>query len=177
MTSHRSRIGVFMADSDLVVRFWDRVMVEMTGLSKGSAWGQCLTNLLPNLKTSSVLARFQRVLDTGQLEIWASTLHPPLILCPPAAPSRHFSQMQQHITIAPWRDQTAIVGTIVTIEDITAQLEQEQDLVHQTMNLDNGLRLQMGQVLMERYSPKARRQLLKLLADRSWSIRRLEQKG
>jgi PAS domain-containing protein len=131
MTSHRSRIGIFMTDRDLVVRFWDSSMAEMTGFTKCRACGHCLTELLPNLKASPILAQFQHVLATGQLKVLAPTLYPALIACPPATPSGYFQQMQQHITIAPWRDQTLVVGTIVTVEDITTQLEQERKLFKQ----------------------------------------------
>lgn len=130
-----------MTDTDLVVRFWDSAMVEMTGLIKDNVYGQCLTTLLPHLTTSPILARFQQVLTTGTLEVLAPPLPLPLIPCPPLLPSRYFEQMQQHILIAPWRDQTAIVGTIVTVEDMTAQLEQERDLVKQVTTSDDAVGL------------------------------------
>lgn len=147
-----------MTDTDLVVRFWDNVMVEMTGFTKDSVCGQCLTTLLPHLTTSPILARFQQVLTTGRLEVLAPLLHLPLIPCPPLTPSRYFEQMQQHLMIAPWRDQTAIVGTIVTVEDVTAQLEQERDLVKL-------------QALGERLDPRVTPVLLEALQDADETVR------
>ncbi|WRH65578.1 MAG: HEAT repeat domain-containing protein [Planktothrix sp. GU0601_MAG3] len=90
--------------------------------------GQRITDLIPDLEQRGLLERFQRVLTQGVVETMAPAFHQYLIPCPPLNSSEHFQYMQQRVTITPLREKNVIVGTIVTIEDVTARREREVDI-------------------------------------------------
>lgn len=140
-----TRIGVFTTDDHLVIQVWDAALAQLTGIDEATALQQKLTVLLPDLEQRGLLKRFQRSLGEGVVEVLAPAFHHYLIPCPPVTPSRHFEQMQQRVTIAPLRDDDAIGGLIVTIEDVTERLERERDVA----------------------SP-----MLKALGDNDWRVRR-----
>ncbi len=91
---------------------------------------------MPDLERRGLHQRFQRVLSEGVVEVLAPAFHHHLIPCAPRIASRHFTTMQQWVTIAPLREDERIVGTIVTIEDVTARLERERDLAEQLASPD-----------------------------------------
>ena len=86
-----------------------------------------LTALLPDLEKRGLLKRFQRSLKDGVVEVLAPAFHHYLIPCAPVTPAKHFDKMQQRVTIAPLRDDDAIAGLIVTVEDVTERLERERE--------------------------------------------------
>ena len=53
----------------------------------------------------------------------APAFHHYLIPCAPASPSPHFDRMQQRVTLGALREESAIVGVMVTVEDVTARLD------------------------------------------------------
>lgn len=124
-------ISIFTTDTNLIVRSWDPRLAEMTGLSGETAVGLHLATLAPNLSSRGFTTRFERVLTEGVVETLAPALHHYLIPCPPLIPSKYFEHMQQRVTIGPLRDKERVVGTIVTIEDVTPRLEQERELAEQ----------------------------------------------
>ena len=136
MIQPKQSIGIFTTDLELKVRSWDRWLTGVTGLSANIVRGTNLLELFPELETSGVRSYFEHVLKEGRVEWFSATDHPYLIPCPPQAFSRRFQQMQQNVTIAPLRDKDHIIGTIVTIEDRTPQLDREQDLSELTVQLD-----------------------------------------
>lgn len=140
-----TRIGVFTTDDHLVIQVWDAALAQLTGIGEETALQQKLTVLLPELEQRGLLKRFQRSLGEGVVEVLAPAFHHYLIPCPPVTSSRHFEQMQQRVTIAPLRDDDAIGGLIVTIEDVTERLEREREVA----------------------SP-----MLKALGDEDWRVRR-----
>ena len=98
-------VGIFTTDANLVIRSWDSWMANATRVSAESAIGAELVTLFPELETRGMLARFERVLATGVVEVLAPTFHHYLISCAPLAASKRFDKMQQHVTIAPLREQ------------------------------------------------------------------------
>ena len=121
-----TQIGVFTTDRHLVIRVWDATLARLTGISEESAAGRPLTIVVPELERRGLLKRFQRSLNDGVVEVLAPAFHHYLIPCAPVAPAKHFDKMQQHVTIAPLRDDDAIAGLIVTVEDVTERLEGER---------------------------------------------------
>ena len=128
MTNTHPSVGVFTTDTKLVIRVWDATLAQLTGISEESASGQVLTALLPDLEKRGLLKRFQRSLNEGVVEVLATAFHHYLVPCAPVTPSKLFDKMQQRVTIAPLRDDDAIAGLIVTIEDVTERLEREREL-------------------------------------------------
>jgi len=121
-------IGIFTTDINLTIRSWDSRLLELTGISPEVSCGQRISDLIPDLEPRGLLERFQRVISQGVVETMAPAFHQYLIPCPPLISSKHFQYMQQRVTITPLREKNMIVGTIVTIEDVTVRREREADL-------------------------------------------------
>ena len=171
-----TQIGVFTTDADLVVRVWDATLARLTGISEESASSQDLTALLPDLEKRGLLKRFQRSLKEGVVEVLAPAFHHYLIPCAPLNPSKHFEKMQQRVTIAPLRDDDAIAGLIVTIEDVTERLERERDLAARLAEGDETARLNAAESISEDETYDTA-PLLDALSDESWRVRRAAIKG
>jgi PAS domain-containing protein len=116
-------LGLFTTDAALVVQSWDGWMARATGIPAGEACGRPLATLVPDFEARGFRARFRRVLEEGVVEVLSPIFHRPLVPCPPSA---CFDRMQQHVTLAPLRHETRIVGVLVTVEDVTARLEAER---------------------------------------------------
>jgi HEAT repeat protein len=128
MTQITKSVGVFTTDAGLIIQVWDATLARLTGISEEAASGQALTALLPDLEQRGLLKRFQRSLNEGVVEVLSSAFHHYLIPCAPISPAKHYDKMQQHVTIAPLRDDHSIAGLIVTVEDVTERLEREREL-------------------------------------------------
>jgi HEAT repeat protein len=176
VTNTHPSIGVFTTDSQLVIRVWDATLARLTGISEEKATGQALTTLLPDLETRGFLKRFQRSLNDGVVEVLATAFHHYLIPCAPLTPSKRFDKMQQRVTIAPLRDDDAIAGLIVTIEDVTERIERERELWARLAEGDEALRLSAAETLSADASYDTA-PLLDALSDESWRVRRAAIRG
>lgn len=124
-----------------------------------------------------MLARFERVVMEGVVEVLAPAFHHYLFACPPSVPSKYFDNMQQHVTIAPLREDNAIVGTIVTIEDVTARLDYERELAEQLGSRNESARLNAARMLAEQDRLDSAQPFVGALGDESWRVRRLAVDG
>jgi HEAT repeat protein len=171
-----TQIGVFTTDTRLVIRVWDATLAGLTGISEESATGRDLTALLPDLEKRGLLKHLQRSLQEGVVEVLATAFHHYLIPCAPVTPAKHFDKMQQLVTIAPLRDDNAIEGLIVTVEDVTERLERERELAARLAAGDEAARLNAAETISsdESYDTAP---LLEALSDESWRVRRAAIKG
>src|SRR5215210_3413575 len=176
-TASENSIGVFTTDASLVIQIWDAALARLTGIPSDAACGRKLVELLPDLEERRLLARFQRVLDEGVVEVLAPAFHHYLIPCPPATASEHFDRMRQRVTIAPLREEGRIVGALVTVEDVTARLERERALSEQLAHADETARLSAARTLAGDESIEPARPLLGALKDESWRVRRVAVEG
>lgn len=176
MTITQPEVGIFTTDAHLVIQVWDATLARLTGIEEGSAVGQNLTALLPDLEQRGLLKRFQRSLNEGVVEVLATAFHHYLISCAPVNASKHFDKMQQRVTIAPLRDDDSIQGLIVTIEDVTERLDRERELAARLAQGDESARLSAAETLSgdESYDAGS---LLGALSDNSWQVRRAAVKG
>jgi HEAT repeat protein len=90
--------------------------------------GRALLSVVPPERADVVRGFVDEVLSTGTSRVLAAAFHRFLIPCPPREPSPHFAEMQQFVTIAPLTSGADITGAIITIEDVTAQLDRQRDL-------------------------------------------------
>jgi HEAT repeat protein len=171
MSSIEQKVGIFTTDANLRIRSWDGWLSRATGIDPEKARGQALVALFPELESRGMIARFERVLAQGIIEILAPTFHRYLIPCAPSEPSTRYERMQQHVTIAPLREDQSVVGTIVTIEDVTARLDRERDLADQLASQDEPTRLRAARSLAEDDALSAER-LTGALGDESWRVRK-----
>ena len=128
MSPHRLPLGVFTTDQRLVVRTWDSWMAAATGLEAARALNRPVADVIPAISPTG-LAIIEDVLSRGTVEVMATALHHYLFPCAPLDPSSALEQMQQHVTIGPLRDDAGIVGVVVTVEDVTARVEEERRVV------------------------------------------------
>ena len=119
--------GILILDDALSVRLWDPWLARVTGISADEARGKPRASLFPDLESRGMMRRLRRVVREGSSEVMAPALHKYLLRCPPQTPSAHFDAMQQHVVVAPLSDGEAVVGAIVTIEDVTERLEREKN--------------------------------------------------
>ena len=123
-----SRLGILTVDDGLVVRGWDAWVAASTGIPASAALGRPLAEIVPDLASRGLLARFTQVLKTGEVQVLAPAFHHYLLPCAPAAPSAHFDWMQQRVTLGPLKDGDRVAGVMAAIEDVTERLERERTL-------------------------------------------------
>ena len=161
----RLPLGIFTTDVHLVVRTWDAWMERATGREAAAVLNRPLATVLPDVADRGLLAIMQGVLARGAVEVLAPALHHDLFPCAPLEPSAVFVRMQQHVTIGPLRDDGAIVGLIVTIEDVTARLERERQMADDLRRGDRG---RAGDAAAPEVAS-----LTRSLGDDDWRVRRM----
>jgi HEAT repeat protein len=124
MPTERLPLGVFTTNDRLVVRTWDGWIAAATGIEAARALNRPVADVLPDISPSG-LAIMEEVLARGTVEVLSAALHRYLFPCRPLDPSSSLDRMHQHVTIGPLRDDAGIVGVVVTIEDVTARMEDE----------------------------------------------------
>ena len=168
-------ISIFTTDTNLIVRTWDPRLAQMTGLSGETAVGLHLTTLAPDFLSRGFASRFERVLSEGVVETLAPALHHYLIPCPPVVPSQYFEYMQQRVTIGPLRDKDRVVGTIVTIEDVTPRLEQEREqekLLTRQTEIPSTPEESPDSTQIDSTESEPLHPILQALQDKNWQVRR-----
>ena len=140
MSGERLPLGIFTTDDRLVVRTWDPWLAQATGIEPAGALGRELPEVLPEIRDRGFLPQFEEVLSRGTVVVLAPALHRYLVACAPSEPSSRFDRMQQHVSIGPLREQGRVVGTIVTIEDVTARVEREHQVAEQLIEDGNATR-------------------------------------
>jgi PAS domain S-box-containing protein len=131
MSRSRPPIGIFTTDTDLVVRTWDEFLATITGITAERALNRTLSSVLPELEQRGLLTVIERVVTSGTVEVLAPLLHRHLIRCSPVDGSS--GRMQQRVTIGPIREEGRVTGVAVTIEDVTARMERDQELAQETL--------------------------------------------
>jgi HEAT repeat protein len=164
-------IGVFTTDVSLVVRVWDDWLTAATGRAADDARGRPLQDVVPDLATRGLLHYFHEVLATGAIQVLAPAFHHYLIPCPPRSPSRRFTEMQQRVTIGPLREDDRIVGTMTTIEDVTARMEAEREIAESLTSTDPDVRQRAGEALTRLEETEASTVVRPLLAADDWRVR------
>jgi HEAT repeat protein len=170
-------IGIFITDANLVVRSWDAWMAEATGIPEESARDRDLITLFPDLLSRGLIAKFQRVLSDGVNEILAPAFHHYLIPCSPKIASEFFDKMQQRVTIAPLREDESIIGTIVTIEDVTERMDKRRRIAKQLASQDEKVRLHAARALAEDEDEESVQNLSGSLGDPDWRVRKTAAMG
>src|SRR4051812_10581922 len=125
---HDRRVGMFTTDADLTVTSWDPVLTSMTGIRADAAKGKPLTAVIPDLEARGLLPLLRETLSSGAPQVFAPALHHYLIPCAPVPPSPEYDRMQQRVSVGVLRDDSRIVGLVVTVEDVTGRLERERVL-------------------------------------------------
>lgn len=112
-------VGVFTTDKALKILSWNAVMEEMTGLSEKDVQNKSILSLFPEIEERNLHKKFENVINNGDVEILSSVLHKYLIKIPFPEEILGHQYMLQSVSIAPLFDESKIVGTIVTVKDVT----------------------------------------------------------
>jgi PAS domain S-box-containing protein len=171
MYSFNSQIYILKTDRNLTVTSWDPLLEQITGLSSETVCGKPLNAIAPDMDAAGWLARFQRVLDEGEIQTNTPDFDRPLIPCVPSKSSRYFQQMQQRVTISPWRDSERIRGTTISIEDVTPLMDLEREMAEKLANPDETIRLQAAQALANQTTDLPDNPLVSAMGDESWRVR------
>lgn len=121
-------LGILTTNRDLTIRSWNEWLTEVTGLPEAQAQGRRVLDLVPADRHDLYREILAEVIAAGTTRVLAPAFHHFFIACPPRVPSSHFAHMQQRVTIAPLRDDDAVVGLMITLEDVTAQLDRQRSL-------------------------------------------------
>ena len=166
------RIGVFTTDTELVIKSWDAVLEQMTGIPAHEACGTAIGALVPDLGERVPADLFREPLISGSAQILAPALHKYLIPCSPIEPSSEFDRMQQRVVVGALRDESGAVGLVVTVEDVTARLENERRMARQLREGSTAERLGAVQSLAGSEPTGGRDPLETALRDEHWEVRR-----
>lgn len=164
-------IGIFTTDRELRITTWDEWLEGATGLKRAEVKDKPLGEIVENFEI--IKKRFENVLENGVVEVLSPVFHHYLIECKPLVPSRFFDRMQQRVTIAPLKENENVVGTIVTIEDLTERLEREKLLSEKLKSQNEVERLSAVQVLIKEETIEDRNVIKDVLKDESWRVRKV----
>ncbi|HMC77095.1 MAG TPA: HEAT repeat domain-containing protein [Vicinamibacterales bacterium] len=172
-----SAVGILTVDAELTVRTWDDWLAAASGIQAAAARGRRLTDVVPDLAARGLLARFEQVLATGEVQVLAPAFHHYLVPCPPASPSPHFTHMQQRVTLGALRDDTRIVGVLATIEDVTARLDAERARAAALRSADPAIREAAVREVAAAEAIEQPRVFEPALRDDNWRVRRAAVEG
>ncbi|HVG71997.1 MAG TPA: HEAT repeat domain-containing protein [Vicinamibacterales bacterium] len=130
-------VGVLTTDRQLRVRSWNPWLAAATGRDEAQVLGRPLEELTGGPTSAWYQDLFVEVIESGTPRVLAPAFHRFLIPCPPQGPSAHFDRMQQRVTVAPLRHDAAIVGLIITVEDVTWRLDAERELAAELQRTPN----------------------------------------
>ena len=128
-----------------------------------------LTEVIPDLGAAASWRPFENVLARGTVEVLAPALHHYLIRLP-AAPSdvgrlrRACSSTSRSVRCA---TTARIVGVVVTVEDVTARVEQERQLAARLLDAGHGRRRHSDGSASRHVEA-----LTRLMAQDDWRVRR-----
>lgn len=171
-TERDCRVGIFTTDLDFVVKSWDPALERMTGIAAGEACGRRLDAIVPDLAVRISPELFREPLVSGSVQVLAPALHKYLIPCPPAEPSAEFDYMQQRVVVGALRNDDGAVGLVVTIEDVTARLENERRVARQLRDGSPAERVVAIRRLAEFEPADDLGPIGTALADDDWQVRR-----
>lgn len=165
-------LGILIADRNLVVRSWNRWLEQATGVSADVAVGRPLAELAPDFDSRGFQARFAETLASGAVHVLSPTFHRYLVPCSPRSPSPYFAEMQQRVHVGPLMDGPNIEGMIVTIADVTAQLDAERRLAARLASPDPAERSAAAGEVAEARPEAALDSFAPALGADDWKIRR-----
>lgn len=165
-------IGIVTTDAELVVQSWDDWVARAMSIPTARAKGRPLAALVAGLEEPSLLARFRQTLTSGAVQVFSPALHRTVFPCTPRVPSPHFSLMQQRVTVGPLHDHERVVGLIITIQDVTAQLDEERNLAAALASDDPGTRHAAAETIAQSGRIESLESFTPALRNENWRVRR-----
>ena len=131
--------GVFITDTELVVRGWNRWLERFTGLPSANVIGQPLLQLFPDLAMRGLAAHYRAALS-GEVSVLSHRLHGHLLRMPQPRKDGGSDPMPQSARIAPLIDGGQVVGTITVIDDVSERVTSELELRRQIAEAERARR-------------------------------------
>jgi HEAT repeat protein len=170
-------IGIITIDAALRIRIWDEWLAAASGIAAANARGRSIADVLPDLAGRGLLARFEQVLATGEVQVLSPAFHHYLVACPPAEPSPNFDRMQQRVTLGALREDARIVGVMATVEDVTARLDAERALAAALRSPDPEVRDAAAREVARAEALEDPQAFATALRDDNWKVRRAAVEG
>lgn len=164
LSSDPGGIGVLTLDRALRIQTWNGWLEAATGRDAASTRGRDIADLAVPARAGLLRDLCSDVVEQGTTHVLAPALHGCLIACAARPPTGPFAEMQQSVTLAPLRGEEGIVGVLVTIEDVTARLIAERELVARSGAADWRARGEATRTLKASASPEQIAELLASLA-------------
>jgi len=122
--------GVFVTDTRLEIKRWNRWLETNTGHSAADVLGRNLLEIYPDLKARGLDEKY-RLARQGQIVMLAHHFHRYLLPIPLPREDSLFSEMRQSVQIAPLTEGEKVVGIVTVIEDVTERVTREAELKRQ----------------------------------------------
>ena len=122
--------GVFVTDTELILRGWNRWLERHTGVPAESAVGVPLFVLYPDLVERGLSRHYSAALG-GEVSVLSHRLHRHLLRLAPSRKDGSRDPMPQSARIAPLLDAGTVVGTITVIDDVSERVSSEAELRRQ----------------------------------------------
>ncbi|MCT7962066.1 PAS domain S-box protein [Laspinema sp. D1] len=126
--------GIFTTDAGLNIQSWNHWLELYSGLNGERVVGRNLLEIYPELKHRRLDRFFHQAL-AGQVALLSQRLHGFLLPMLPADVYKGVPYMLQSARIAPIVEESQVIGTIATIEDVTERVLRESELQHQIKEL------------------------------------------
>jgi HEAT repeat protein len=164
-------IGILTTDRTLVVQSWDDWLATVTSIPADAARGRRLQELAPYIDERRFLARIEETLTTGAVQVLSPAFHRSMFPCPPRTGSGHFTEMQQRVTIGPLLDGRRIAGLLITIQDVTPQLEAERELAAALASEDPDTRRHAADAIVAARRIESLEHFTPVLRNDDWRVR------
>lgn len=128
--------GILTTDTELKICGWNHWLELRTGHRASEMIGRNLFEVFPELVTRRLEQHYQDALS-GQVRVFAQSLHRYLLPMQSNFSNTSFAWMQQSARIAPLIEDDRIVGTITVIEDVTERVARESELRNQIAALED----------------------------------------
>jgi signal transduction histidine kinase/ActR/RegA family two-component response regulator len=122
--------GVLITDDRLIVRRWNPWLVAQTGRRAEDVVGRLLFEIYPTLVERGV-DRYYREALAGEIRILSERFHRYLLPITRNFHGAGLTEMAQTARIEPLTDDSAVIGTITLIEDVTDRVIAERELRNQ----------------------------------------------
>ncbi len=160
--------GVCILDRKLTIRFWNRWLVQKTGIRSDDIHGNPLLSVIKKGARQYVLSRLEEVLRSGLSTFFSQSFNKFLIEIPITS-SHQFRYMQQKVVAkAILRDNTTAF-IVIFVDDVTLESERIYDLSHHRRNLEKRVKQRTKQL------QEAKEDLEIEVRDRTWKLEKAKE--
>ena len=124
-------LGILILDAAGRVTLWNRWLEERSGRRREEVLGRVLWEVYPELKQRGLEARLRQVLEAGQPQVLSPVMHGSLL----PLPGPDGEPMPQLARLLPLRENSRVVGAVITLQDMSDVDHLEKELLRATEQL------------------------------------------